>query len=160
MISKADASAREVLDVVPAVMRFIRTEMRSHRGLDLSVPQFRSLVFIARTGGESLTGVAVHLGLTAPSACKLIDGLSRRKMVTRRQSPGDRRRVTIEITPEGVRALSRARGATQKSLSRLLCSLDGRELSAVTRAMPALKRVFATGAFSPSEGRSRPDGNP
>jgi MarR family transcriptional regulator for hemolysin len=160
LVIKKDACARDVLDVVPSVMRFIRTEMRSHRALELSVPQFRSLVFVERTGGASLTGVAAHLGLTSPSACKLIDGLSSRKMVTRRESPGDRRRVTIEITGEGGRALSLARGATQKSLSHLLGSLDDKELSTVTRAMSALRRVFATGAHSPSEGRSRSDANP
>src|SRR5208337_1289416 len=93
-----DECAREVLDVVPTVMRFIRTEMRSHRALELSVPQFRSLVYIERTAGTSLLGVAEQLGLTSPSACKLIDGLANRGMVTRGESPGDRRRVTLEIT--------------------------------------------------------------
>ena len=44
----------QVLEVVPTVMRFIRTQMRSHRSLDLSVPQFRALVFIERTDGASL----------------------------------------------------------------------------------------------------------
>ncbi|MGA2378038.1 MAG: MarR family transcriptional regulator, partial [Spirochaetia bacterium] len=68
MTRKEDECAREVLDVVPSVMRFIRTEMRSHRALDLTVPQFRSLVIIERAAGTSLTGVAEHLGLTPPSA--------------------------------------------------------------------------------------------
>ena len=61
---------------MPSVMRFIRTEMRSHRALALGVPQFRSLVLIERTAGTSLTGVAAQLGLTPPSASKLVDGLS------------------------------------------------------------------------------------
>ncbi len=150
----SDACAREVLDVVPSVMRFIRTEMRSHRALDLSVPQFRSLVFIERSAGTSLNGLAAHLGLTPPSACKLIDGLSSRGMVKRRESTGDRRRLTMEITAEGAQALARARSAALKSLSRLLGSLDAEELSSVTRAMSDLRRVFAAGAHPRSEGRS------
>ena|SRR5271157_1256489 len=156
---KEDECAREVLDVVPAVMRFIRTEMRSHRALELSVPQFRSLVIIERAAGTSLAGVAAHLGLTPPSACKLIDGLAGRGLVSRRESLGDRRRVTLEITAQGAQALASARKASQKSLSRLLGALDGEELSTVTRAMSALRRVFATGAHPPSEGRSRTHGN-
>lgn len=163
MSKKVDECAREMLDAVPSVMRFIRAEMRSHRAVGLSVPQFRSLVFIEKTAGTSLTSVAEHLGLTAPSACKLIDGLSGRGMVTRRESAGDRRRVTLEITDEGARAVADARGKTQKSLAALLHSLDPEELVAVTRGMSALRRVFTTRAHSPSvfppEGRSRPNGN-
>jgi MarR family transcriptional regulator for hemolysin len=144
MPRNADACAREMLDAVPSVMRFIRTEMRSHRALGLSVPQFRSLVFIEKAAGTSLTGVAEHLGLTPPSVCKLIDGLSNRGMVTRGESTGDRRRVTLEITPEGARALAAARGKTQKSLAHLLGALEAEELATVTRAMSALRRVFTT----------------
>ena len=153
--------AREMLDVVPSVMRFIRAEMRSHRALGLSVPQFRSLLFIEKTAGTSLSGVAEHLGLTSPSACKLIDGLSARGMVTRSESTGDRRRVSLEITPEGARAVADARGKTQKSLSELLSSLGSEELVTVTRSMSALRRVFTTrsSSGSPSEGRSRSNGN-
>lgn len=159
MARLSDACAREVLDVVPSVMRFIRTEMRSHRALGLSVPQFRSLVFIERSAGTSLNGVAAHLGLTPPSVCKLIDGLSNRGMVQRMQSPGDRRRLTIEITAEGAQALARARSAAQKSLSRLLGSLNAEELSIVARAMSDMRRVFAPGARPRYEGRSGSRGN-
>jgi hypothetical protein len=37
-----------LLDVLPQVMRAIRAEMRSHRALGLSVPQFRALGFVRR----------------------------------------------------------------------------------------------------------------
>jgi DNA-binding MarR family transcriptional regulator len=138
-------------------MRFIRTEMRSHRALGLSVPQFRSLVFIERTAGTSLKGVAAQLGLTPPSVSKLMDGLCSRGLVKRRESPGDRRRVTIEITAEGAQALARARSAALKSLSCLLGSLTETELSTVARAMSDMRRIFAAGALPVSEGRSHGD---
>ena len=143
--------------MVPSVMRFIRTEMRSHRALGLSVPQFRSLVFIERTAGTSLKGVAAQLGLTPPSVSKLMDGLCSRGLVKRRESPGDRRRVTIEITAEGAQALARARSAALKSLSCLLGSLTETELSTVARAMSDMRRIFAAGALPVSEGRSHGD---
>ena len=40
-------TARQVLEVVPLVMRTVRTEMRRHRAHHLSVPQFRTLGFVA-----------------------------------------------------------------------------------------------------------------
>jgi MarR family transcriptional regulator for hemolysin len=150
MAKKADVCAREVLDVVPSVMRTIRTEMRMHRDPDLSIPQFRSLLFVDRRSGTTLTGVAEHLGLTAPSTSKLIDGLLKRGMVTRRQAPADRRCVTLEITPDGARALAHVRREAQKSLSLLLGSLGDEELSTLIQAMSALRRVFATGTHGNS----------
>lgn len=157
---REDVCAREVLDVVPSVMRFIRAEMRGHRGPDLSVPQFRSLGFIERVAGTSLGGLAEHLGLTAPSASALIDGLSHRGLVRRLESPGDRRRLTLEITAEGSRVLASARDETQRSLSDRLAVLEGDELSEVTRAMSVLRRVFTAGTTTPSEGRFSSHVNP
>jgi len=154
MAKREDEPAREVLDAVPAVMRFIRAQMRGHRALGLGVPQFRTLVYIERTGGTSLGGVADHLGLTPPSACKLVDGLVGRGLVTRGESAEDRRRLTLEITPEGARAMAAARGETQRSLSRILGALDDEELRSVTRAMTALKCAFAE-ERSPANGNHR-----
>jgi len=142
MAHEEEECARELLDVVPSVMRFIRTEMRRHRSLGLSVPQFRTLVFIERTGGTSLGSVAEHLGLTPPSACKIVDGLELRRLITRAQSSEDRRMVTLQITPEGKQALGDARRETQKSLTSVLSAVDRRELAMVTRSMEVLRKAF------------------
>lgn len=137
-----DECARELLEVVPSVMRFIRAEMRGHRAPSLSVPQFRALVFVERSTGVSLGGVAEHLGLTPPSTCKLVDGLEGRGLVTRTQSPEDRRRVAIELTAAGTRCVADARRETRKSLTGVLLALDAGSLAALTASMGMLRRVF------------------
>jgi DNA-binding MarR family transcriptional regulator len=146
MVKAERRCAREVLEAVPAVMRFIRAQMSSHRALDLSVPQFRSLVFIERNGGSSLGEVAENLGLTPPSASALINVLQGRGMLSRRDSPGDRRRLTLKITSEGRHALAQSRAETQKCLSAMLSGLDAQEIVTITRAMRTLHRVFAVPA--------------
>ena len=88
MFGSADECGRQILEAVPMVMLAIRTWMRSHRGSDLSVPQFRVLVYLHRHEGSSLSDIAEHVGLTLPSMSKMIDGL----VVTRRMDPGDCRR--------------------------------------------------------------------
>ena len=90
--------ARELLDVVPVIMRTIRTEMRRHRANDVTVPLFRSLMFIEGHPGVSLLSLAGHLGLTSPSACKIVDGLVAHSMVERQHSDTDRRKITLEFT--------------------------------------------------------------
>jgi len=148
------ACAREMLEVIPTVMRFIRAEMRGNKALDLGVPQFRSLVFLERTEGASLTAVAGHLGLTPPSTCRLIDGLAARGMVRRRSSAEDRRRLVLELTPAGARALTTARAGALTSMATLLSPLPAEERATVVRAMDSLRRAFA------AEGKGKPRGTP
>jgi len=142
------AGAQAVLDVVPAVMRFIRAEMRSQRA-DLSVPQFRSLMYIAKNEGASLRDVARHLGLTSPSTSKLIDVLERRSLVTRRPCAEDRRRITLGLTPAGSAMRRLALEETQKKLAARMGPLAPSELETVTEAMSVLRRSF------PAAGRER-----
>ena len=50
---------------------------------DLSVPQFRTLLFLRRHPGASLSEVAEHIGLTLPSISKMIDRLEARDLLAR-----------------------------------------------------------------------------
>src|SRR4051812_20164272 len=93
--------AREVLDVIPLIMRAIRTEVRSRRTRHMSVPQFRTLAFLSHCPHSSLSPLAEHLGLTRPSASKLIDGLVADELVTRETSPADRRQIRLNLTARG-----------------------------------------------------------
>ncbi len=55
--------ASKVMDTVPLLMRFIRSDMRSHSAATLSIPQLRSLAFLNRNPGASLSDLAEHLGV-------------------------------------------------------------------------------------------------
>ncbi|MBC7259933.1 MAG: MarR family transcriptional regulator [Chloroflexi bacterium] len=145
MTPSPEECAREVLDVVPLVMRAIRAEMRSHRTPDLSVPQFRALLFLRRTPGASLSQVADHLGLTPPSASKLVDGLVARGLLARQDSQTDRRRVVLTVTPAGEAILDSALESTQAHLAETLARLDGDSRAAVISAMRALRTLFRAG---------------
>jgi DNA-binding MarR family transcriptional regulator len=136
-------TARQVLEVVPLVMRTVRTEMRRHRAHDLSVPQFRALGFVQRRPGASLSDVAEHIGLTLPAMSKLIDGLVTRKLMTRRGHADDRRRVTLELTARGAALLQTSRESTHAALAERLSQLSESDRAAVVRAMHILLPLFA-----------------
>lgn len=144
-MEKLEECARQLLDTTPQIMRFIRAEMRSHRGHDLSVPQFRTLTFINRNPEVSLSNLANHLGLTLPSTSKLVDGLVNQKIVTRRESKEDRRRLTLVLTKNGEDILRVARGATQDYLKNILGELSADELSTIIRALNLLHPLFTKG---------------
>ena len=142
----AEACAAEILDVVPTVMRFIRTEMRGHRAPGLSIPQFRTLMHVHRNRQVSLTGVAEHLGLTPASTSTLVDGLSRRGLLLRVASESDRRRICLSLTATGQSAMESIRRETRATLAGALSSLAPSELRAIGRAMTVLRRTFAEAA--------------
>lgn len=143
MTVSPDDCAHEVLDVVPLVMRTIRTEMRSHRAADLSVPQFRVLVFLARADGASLSDVAAHLGLTPPTTSVMVDGLVSRGLVAREAHPEDRRRITLRLTPTGQAAMASAQQSTRACLAERLVALPEAERLVIVQAMDTLRQVFA-----------------
>jgi DNA-binding MarR family transcriptional regulator len=146
MDTSSEECAREMLEVVPMIMRVIRSQMRSHRTRDLSVPQFRTLNFLARHQGASLSDVAEHIGLTRPSASKLIDGLVERGLVSRRGSLVDRRRVRLGLTNPGRVTLRAAWAAAQADLASRVAALPSGEQASVEQAMRTLRLLFVSGA--------------
>ena len=142
MDASTDDVARELLDVVPVIMRTIRSEMRSRRSNELTVPLFRTLLFLERHPGVSLLGLAGHLGLTSPSVCKIVDGLVTHCLVMRQHSITDRRKITLALTPEGQNVLDEARTSTQARLADLLASLSKGQCATVIQALQILQPHF------------------
>ena len=142
MTPSPDACAITVLEIVPLVMRNIRREMRHHRGSDLSVPQFRTLAFLNGNEGASLSDVAEHIGLTLPSASKLVDGMVGRNIIIRKSSEDDRRRIMLSLSSLGKDTLHTAYQATQTYLADLLAVLSEGDRHTIMQAMRILEPVF------------------
>jgi len=138
-----DELASLVLEVAPLLMRSIRAEMRTHRGLELSVPQFRILNYVHRAAPVSLSDVADHMGLTLPSASKAIDALVARKLIRRTQDTEDRRRVVITLTPLGQSTLESSRALTRTWIASRFKELADGDRAAIERAMIALRTAVA-----------------
>ncbi len=145
MIASPAECAGHILETVPTVMRTIRTEMRRHRGPDLSVPQLRVLVYLHRHEGASLSDIAEHIGSTLPSMSKMIDNLVARGLVSRSMDPQDRRRVILAPTALGRTTRQEAHKATQSRLAERLARLSPAERRTIIEAMRALTTIFASG---------------
>lgn len=134
--------ARQVLDVVPAVMRPLRQQMRSHRAAGLSIPQFRALCFVERYDGASLSAVAEHLDLSLPTVSRMINGLVERGYMQRRSSEDDRRHMSLSLRPRGQAVMKTARQATQQFLADKFRDLSAAQREALCLAMQALHQMF------------------
>jgi DNA-binding MarR family transcriptional regulator len=134
--------SQEIMDCVPAIMRTIRAEMRSHRKAGLSIAQFRSMLFIHRNQTASLSLVAEHLGLTPPSTSSLIEDLVQRGLVLRSEVKGNRRQVQLNLTEAGDVTLSSAQEQTIRRLAQMLITLSDSEKDQALRILRKLRSIF------------------
>jgi DNA-binding MarR family transcriptional regulator len=132
-----------VLEVIPLVMRSIRKVFRSQRGPSFTVAEFRTLAFVNRNPGVSLSEVAEHIGIEAPTASKMVESLFQRGLLKRETDPSDRRRLQLSILPKGKRSVDTAIEHTRGFLAERLGHLSAEEQTAILRAMDLLKGAFA-----------------
>jgi DNA-binding MarR family transcriptional regulator len=158
MASLNDLGARYLLDLIPQLMQEIRHGMRGGRDDGISVPQFRTLAMVSFHPGASLSDAAAHIGLGAPAMSTLVDGLVRRRLLSRRSAIGDRRRAVLGLTPSGRLVLTRSRAATRKMLSARLAGLNDDEMATVITATHLLMRIFP--AKKPGDAKARKGSRP
>ncbi len=142
MAKLVDACARDLMETAPQIVQAIRAEMRRGRGADISVPQFRALRFIQVHPDSSLSHLAEHMGLTLPSVSKLVDGLVKQKLVSRKESAADRRKLTLVLTTTGTNIVDAARAQAQANLTQKIRCLSEADLATISKAMQLLHPIF------------------
>ena len=135
--------ATELLEVIPLLMRIIRTQVRNHSSPELSIPQFRALAFLGRNDRATLSDVSGFLGLTLPSASKLIDGVVCAGFANREIDPADRRRIALTLTPAGQKKYQAALKYARDFLSERVGRLSDAERTRLLHAMKSLRAVFS-----------------
>ncbi len=142
MPEKARLCAERLLAIVPTLMQALRVEMRAGRSSDLTVPQFRILVFFQIHPGAPLTQAAEHLGLSLPAASKLAEGMVARGLLARETCASDRRRIAIALTEDGLKHLALARTAALSVFTGKLADLSALELDVLFAVLGSLQTVF------------------
>ncbi|BAY34884.1 MarR family transcriptional regulator [Tolypothrix tenuis PCC 7101] len=134
--------AARVMETVPLLMRFIRADMRSHNAESLSIPQLRSLAFLNRNPGASLSEVAEHLGVTCATASTTIERLVQRDLVQRTDHPQERRRIVLNLTESGKFLLLQSQATTRAHIADILDGLTPEQISQIEAGLTLLKNVF------------------
>lgn len=140
--SKSVDTAAELMETIPVIMQFIRTEMRGQREPSLSVPQFRVLVFLARYPNSSLSELAEHLGVTRATASTMTNRLVQQGLVDRREDPQQRRQIMLKLTQIGSDRLEEMRAITRNKIADLLDGVTIEELANISAGFTILRKVF------------------
>jgi DNA-binding MarR family transcriptional regulator len=109
---------------------------------DMTLPQFRVLVLIARAP-ERANRLARQAAISRPSLTGVLDGLEARGWIRRREVDGDRRGVTLEVTPAGLLALDGAHGSVRQRLGELLERVAPERRAAALKGLAALGEAIA-----------------
>ncbi len=88
-----------------ATNELMAEQLKSKLGGELTISQLRLLKLIAKTDIRSISDVATFLGVSNAAASKAVDRLARRKLVSRIESPDDRRATRLKLTRNGSQLL-------------------------------------------------------
>jgi DNA-binding MarR family transcriptional regulator len=126
----------------PVLLHLSRHLRRETHALGLTAGQASLLASIRGAPGIGVNELAVREGMSAPSMSGHIDRLEAMGMVARiRAESGDRRRVGLTATREGVRALDDVRRRRTAWLAQRLQKLDPADLDRIDDAVEALARL-------------------
>jgi DNA-binding MarR family transcriptional regulator len=147
MISEATRSPLELADELrPAILRLARNLRRETEALGVTSHQATLLWLVRSRPGLSLRELAGEEGISAPSLSGHVDRLEAAGLLRRVRSSGDRRRVGLELTPEGRAILKRVRARRTSWLADRLGRLTDEERERIEQALPALHSLLEPSA--------------
>jgi DNA-binding MarR family transcriptional regulator len=144
-----------LLETMPRVLKAVRVAVGNDAERGLNVPQFRTLMFVDQHAGASLSTAAEFLGLSLPSASKLVDGLVKRGMLMRQSDRKDRRRMTLRLTRKGDALLSGVQETVRGHLAGMLDRMDTGSLGVLAEALRVLQANFPPLGGDPSPAANR-----
>ena len=108
---------------------------------DLSISQVRLLHLLNAAGGQSVGDLATRLGISAATASRACDGLSRAGLVERREDADDRRVKRVHATDTGVAYVESFAAAKLDAVREMLKSLDADQQQRLYEALAPLAEI-------------------
>ena len=137
---QARESARDILQIIPLVMRTVAAELRAAG--ELPAPAHFGLLSILNDRPRMLTDIASIQGVSLPTMSNSISAMVERGWVRRVAPDGDRRIVMVEVTPAGRAALERVARCAEAHIAEVLAPLDVPARRRLQNGLGVLRKVF------------------
>jgi DNA-binding MarR family transcriptional regulator len=134
------ALAHDLLHVTMQLMRSIAKEIR-RSPQPLATAQMGMLMRLA-AGPTTMSDLARHLAVSAPTVSKSIDVLADRGWVERWVDPSDRRQTIVRLTAEGRTVSAEMKQKSRRHVAMLLAALTPDQRTQLMGTLEALKSVL------------------
>jgi DNA-binding MarR family transcriptional regulator len=133
------ALANELRPVLLKLARQLRRELHE---LDVTASQAAILATIGKRPGIGLGELADSEGVSRPRMSKVVNELTAAGLVAAEREGSDRRRVGLELTPQGKSVVQSVRRRRTALLAARLHNLDADELERLEAAIPLLEKLL------------------
>jgi DNA-binding MarR family transcriptional regulator len=120
----------------------MRFQHEPWRKLDVPLAQLKSLFLIHMKSGINVRELALDLGVTPGNVTSIIDRLAAQDLVTRNESPDDRRIVLLQLTAKGLETIMAIHETGKSNMKRFLERMNEENISALLQGMNALLIVM------------------
>lgn len=108
-------------------------------GLDMTIPQIKTLVLLERVGPLRMGSIAICLGRALSATTTVMDRLVKKGLVDRVSDPNDRRVVICKLTDPGELAIKRFWQIGRERLDLLADLLDEEQLETVVEGLELIR---------------------
>lgn len=140
-MQQANAALQAYLDLGDAI-RF--AALPHWLTADLTISQMKALFLLVHHGAQSVSELAGRLGLGNPAASILVQALVEQGLVERTEDSKDRRRMLVNLTPQGIKMTSTPREQREARLRPMLSQLSDDELAGLLCGLQALAEIART----------------
>ena len=136
----ADESLDVITDALLTASRLlVAISARSIAMVDetITIPQFRTLVILSRTGRVNLATLAGLLGVQPSTTGKMVERLVSAGLIDRRPHPNSRRELMAELTPRGHAVVHEVTTRRRAEIARIVEKMPPRERRGLVAALTA-----------------------
>lgn len=140
MISKDSAViTEEMMDLLPHLIKLLFHNSSNEKFHLLPSTHLRVLLTLMKYGTMNVTHIAEHMEIQRQQLTKVLESLSNKNLVCRKENPQNRRLILIEITDEGEKYIKSLIRKKAERISEFLEGLSAEEKDILLRAIMILK---------------------
>ena len=139
-----DDRRQELTDRFAESAEYLNRQLHTGRldeweGLDMTIPQIRTLVLLERMGPLRMGNIAIYLGRALSATTTVMDRLVEKGLVDRVADPSDRRVVICQLSELGEQAITRFWRIGRERLQIVVDLLDEEQLETVVQGFELIR---------------------
>ena len=134
----------ELADQFVELAEYLNRQMHTGRldeweGLDMTIPQIKTLVLLNRMGPLRMGNISIYLGRALSATTTVVDRLVEKELVDRISDPKDRRVVICELTEQGRQAVEGFWRIGRERLQMVSDLLEVEQLETVVKGLQLIR---------------------